>query len=130
MPVGWKPKRVHKVIAGKEGITIQGGRTMNNTKWNEIFRSFYYNNELIKDAPLIMWRTRDIETGCLSNWDGTWTHFGCEPRDWDKIEYLQIQLTPENKTYVMECLKRIHVPGTVENGVATVYGYRTDVDYI
>ena len=73
MPVGWKPKRVHKVIAGKEGITIKGGRTMNNTKWNEIFRAFYYD---------------------------------------------------------MECLKRIHVPGTVENGVATVYGYRTDVDYI
>ena len=98
MPVGWKPKRVHKVIAGKEGITIKGGRTMNNTKWNEIFRAFYYDNELIKDAPLISWRTKDTETGCLSNWDGTWTHFGCEPRDWDKIEYLQIQLTPENKT--------------------------------
>lgn len=75
-------------------------------------------------------RTKDTETGCLSNWDGTWTHFGCEPRDWDKIEYLQIQLTPENKTYVIECLKRIHVLGTVENGVDIVYGYRTDVDYI
>lgn len=55
---------------------------MNNTKWNEIFQAFY-NSE-----PVVMWRTRDIETGYLSNWDGCWSHFGCEPRDWDMIDYL------------------------------------------
>ncbi len=28
----------------------------------EIFRAFYYDNELIKDAPLIRWGTKDTET--------------------------------------------------------------------
>ncbi len=103
---------------------------MNDTKWNEIFRALYYDNELKENAPLIRWRTCDIESGFVSDWDGTWTHFGCEPREWDKIEYLQIRLTPENEKYVMDSLKRIHVPGTVEDGIVTIYGYRTDVDYI
>ena len=32
--------------------------------------------------------------------------------------------------YVIAVLKKIHVPGTVKDGIVTVYGYRTDVDYI
>ena len=103
---------------------------MNNTKWNEIFRAFYYDNELKSGSPIIMWRTKDIDTGYLSEWDGTWTHFGTEPRDWDKIDQLQICLTPENKEYVLKCLKQIHVPGIVEDDTVTIFGYRSDVDYI
>ena len=59
-----------------------------------------------------MWRTKDIRTGYISDWDGTWTHFGAEPREWDKIDQLQIRLTPENKECVMKSLKQIYVPGT------------------
>ena len=103
---------------------------MNNTKWNEIFKAFYYGNELKENSPLIRWRTKDAENGYLCSWEGTWTHFGCEPREWDRIDYLQIQLTPVNDSYVIESLKKIHVPGTIENGIVTIYGYRTDVDYI
>ena len=103
---------------------------MNNTKWREIFRAFYYGNELKINSPIIKWRTKDIENGYISNWDAAWTHFGCEPRDWDRIDYLQIQLTPENVSYVMASLKKIHVPGTVEDGIVTIYGYKTDADYI
>ena len=102
---------------------------MNNTKWNEIFRAFY-ENELKQDSSIIMWRTKDIDSGYLSDWDGTWTHFGADPREWDKIDFLQIRLTPENKDYVLKCLKQIHVPGVVEEDRITVFGYRTDVDYI
>ena len=102
---------------------------MNNTKWNEIFRAFY-DNELKQDSPIIMWRTKDIDSGYLSDWDGTWTHFGADPREWDKIGFLQIRLTPENKDYVLKCLKQIHVPGIAEEDRITVFGYRTDVDYI
>ena len=102
---------------------------MNNTKWNEIFRAFYYDNECQRGA-LVRWRTKDIESGYLSPWDGTWTHFGCEPRNWDCIDYLQILLTPENRDLVMETLKRIHVPGEVKDDIVTVYGYRMDVDYL
>ncbi len=58
---------------------------MNNTKWNEIFHAFY-DNEWSPEQPLISWRTKNIENGYLSNWDGAWTHFGCEPREWDKID--------------------------------------------
>ena len=103
---------------------------MNNTKWNEIFRAFYYDNELKENAPLIMWRTRDIENGFVSEWDGTWSHFGCEPREWNRIDYLQIRLTAENEKYVMDCLKKIHVPGDVKDGIATVFGHREHGEYI
>lgn len=103
---------------------------MNDTKWNEIFKAFYYENELKENAMLIIWRTKDTETGFVSEWDGTWSHFGCEPREWNKIDYLQIRLNADNEKYVIDSLKKIHVPGTVEDGIVTVYGYRTDVEYI
>lgn len=102
---------------------------MNNTKWNEIFKVFY-QNECDGNIPLVRWRTRDLETGFISKWDGTWTHFGCEPRNWEYIDYLQIELTEENREFVLQKLRRIHVPGTISNGIATIYGYRQDVDYI
>lgn len=35
----------------------------------EIFRAFYYDNELIKDAPLIRWGTKDTETGYRTDVD-------------------------------------------------------------
>ncbi len=102
---------------------------MNNTKWNEIFRAFYYDNECHKDSVLIRWRTKDIN-GYLCSWEGTWSHFGCEPRNWEDIDYLQIKLTFENKDYVLEKLRSIHVPGEIKDDIVTIYGYRTDVDYI
>lgn len=101
---------------------------MNNTKWNEIFINFY-KNECDKGV-LVQWRTKDIETGYICPWEGTWTHFGCEPREWEYIDYLQLRLTPENEKLVLKMLKEIHVPGVVDDGIVTVYGYRMDVDYI
>ena len=57
------------VAINRVAKTVKGGRTMNNTKWNEIFRAFYYDNELIKDAPLIRWGTKDTETGYRTDVD-------------------------------------------------------------
>lgn len=102
---------------------------MNDTKWNEIFTVFY-QNECDGNIPLVRWRTKDLETGFISNWDGSWTHFGCEPRNWKNIDYLQIELTEQNREFVLQELKRVHIPGTISNGVATIYGYRQDIDYI
>lgn len=102
---------------------------MNNTKWNEIFKAFYAL-ECDPDGPLIRWRTKDTENGYVSPWDGSWTHFGCEPREWDRIDQLQIELTGENTGLVLGVLRKIHVPGEVSDEVVTVYGYRTDVDYL
>lgn len=101
---------------------------MNNTKWSEIFKTFYKNE---CDAGVkIYWRTKDTETGYLSSWDATWSHFGCEPHEWKFIDYLQIQLTPENKEFVISTLKLIHVPGNIVDDIVTVYGYKNDVDYL
>ncbi len=34
---------------------------MNDTKWNEIFKAFYYENELKENSMLIIWRTKEID---------------------------------------------------------------------
>ena len=59
-----------------------------------------------------------------------WTHFGCEPRTWGKIDYLQKELTEYNRGFVVDTLRKIHVPGEANGDIATVYGYRQDGDYI
>lgn len=102
---------------------------MNNTKWNEIFQTFY-ENECHENSILVRWRTKDKESGYLSDWDGTWTHFGCDPRNWNQIDYLQIELTDINYDYVIRHIKEIHVPGTIDKQFVTIYGYKDDVDYI
>lgn len=102
---------------------------MNNTKWNEIFNAFY-KYECNSLPVIIRWRTKDNINGFLSKWDSTWTHFGCELRKWETIDYLQIELTNDNRNLVIEHLKRIHVPGVISDNVLTVYGYRQDVEYI
>lgn len=102
---------------------------MNNTKWNEIFKAFY-KYECSNESLIIRWRTKELLTGFLSEWDSTWTHFGCEPRKWENIEYLQIELTDENRDIVIRHLKSIHVPGIISDNTATVYGYRQNIDYI
>lgn len=104
---------------------------MNNTKWNEIFR--YFCNT-VPNGCIVRWRTKDIETGYITEWDASWSHFGCANADgsagWEKIEYLQIQLTPGNNDFVLDTLRRVHVPGEISDNIVTVYGYRTDVDYL
>ena len=102
---------------------------MNNTKWNEIFNAFY-ENECTQGAPVVRWRTKYIENGYISDWDGTWTHFGCEPREWDKIDYLQIELTKENSDFVLDALRKIHAPGEERDGIISIYGYKTDIEYL
>lgn len=105
---------------------------MNNTKWNEIFQAFYYGFECSEDERLsslrIQWTTRSTNGYVYS--DSTWTHFGCGMEDSKEIEWLKICLTPENRNDVLDALRRIHVPGEVSEHEVTIYGYRTDVDYI
>ena len=102
---------------------------MNNTKWNEIFKAFYMYE--CNNVPVIIrWRTKDYINGFLSEWESTWTHFGCEPREWETIDYLQIELNNDNRSLVIEQIKKIHVPGIISNNVLTIFGYRQNVDYI
>lgn len=105
---------------------------MNHTKWTEIFKAFYYDIECSEDPKLsgmlIHWTTGSTN-GFVYN-DSTWTHFGSNCMGTKDIEWLKIDLTPENRRIVLDILKRIHVPGEVLEDCVYVYGYRTDVDYI
>ena len=101
---------------------------MNNTKWAEIFKAFYYDVECSVDAVDVRWTTKSIGGDLYS--DNTWTHFGCSMETSKEIEWLKIELTPYNREIVLEILKKIHVPGEVFDDAVFVYGYRTDVDYI
>ena len=106
----------------------KGRFIMNDTKWKEIFEAFYYGIEC-SDAPVrIQWTTRSTAGHLYS--DSTWTHFGCTMESSKEIEWLKIELTPENRELVLEILRKIHVPGEVRADHAIVYGYRNDVDYI
>ncbi|MGN0517833.1 MAG: DUF6678 family protein [Acutalibacteraceae bacterium] len=98
---------------------------MNDTKWNEIFKAFYYGNHDFS----ISYRTKYINEE-VGYYVDDWEIFGSQFSWHKKLEWLEIELTEENKEFVIKELKRIHVPGTVSNGVATIYGYRQDVDYI
>lgn len=105
---------------------------MNDTKWREIFEAFCYGIEFSDDPDLhnlsVRWTTKT--TFGFVYTDATWTHFGCEPPDYKWIEWLSIELTPENRQIVLDILRKIHVPGEVFEDRVFVYGYRTDVDYI
>lgn len=103
---------------------------MNNTKWNKIFNAFYHNIECSNDPKIsgvtIQWTTKSTNGQVYT--DTTWTHF--YSNSYVDIEWLKIDLTPENRKTVIDILHQIHVPGEVTETEAIVYGYRTDVDYI
>ena len=100
---------------------------MNDTKWTEIFKAFYYGAELV-DGPAIPWTTKTLEGYVYS--ESTWTHFGIGTEHSKDIEWLRIELTPENRDFVQEALRKIHLPGEVKENCVIVYGHRMDVDYI
>lgn len=105
---------------------------MNNTKWKELFRAFYYGVECSDDptrsALCIHWTTRSIR-GILYD-DHTWTHFPCGSEHFQEIDWLRIDLTPENRQVVLDILKQLHLPGEVTPTTVTIYAHRFDVDYI
>jgi hypothetical protein len=97
---------------------------MNNTKWDEI--------RLAMDDyhGLIYWRTKDVETRHLCDWDPEWFHH-FRIGGYESIEWLEIRLDGENTSYVITKLKEIHVPGEIDGNVVRVYGYKDEfVDYI
>lgn len=91
---------------------------MNNTKWEEIRLAMYSLGDLHPK-----WRTRDIETGYVPEWDGEWFyHF----RDggYDCIEWVEIRVSSaEQDRAVLAALKAIHVPGERTEDGFRVFGY-------
>ena len=74
------------------------------------------------------WTTKSLDGDVYS--DNTWTHFGVGMEDSKEIDWLMIELTPENREFVLDALRKIHVPGEVLADCVMVYGHRMDVDYI
>ncbi|MCK6474280.1 MAG: hypothetical protein L6R28_21385 [Planctomycetes bacterium] len=91
---------------------------MNNTKWDELRLAMYSLGEL---RP--KWRTKDVETGFISSWDGDW-YYHFRNGGYESIEWAEIRvLSPEQETVVFNELIAIHVPGErTENGFR-VFGY-------
>ena len=81
---------------------------MNNTKWTEIFKAFYYDIESSEDPKLskidIHWTTKSTNGYIYS--DSTWTHFGTGSENSKDIEWLKIDLTLENRKIVLDILRR------------------------
>ena len=100
---------------------------MNQTKWNELFHAFYQNQCDSDCAVSVFYRTK-ARNGFISSWDNLWEHFGCEFENWKHLEWLQIELTDENRGFVTDTLKQIHVPGEIQRNFVFVYACRQDCD--
>lgn len=94
---------------------------MNNTRWEELRLGMYNLKDL---SPQL--RTRDLENGFISHWDGEWFyHF--KNGGYKTIEWVEIKVkTKEQEKAVMEIIKKINLPGErVDNGFR-IYGYITE----
>lgn len=102
---------------------------MNDTKWNELFRAFFENEISHGRSASVFYRTKDLN-GLVTAWSNEWELFGSEFPWWKELEWLQLRLTDENRQFVVDTLKRIHVPSEIQGDIAAVYGYRQDCAYI
>ena len=102
---------------------------MNNTKWNELFLAFYENDGKRGKSLAVFYRTKE-RNGYISAWSNEWELFGSQFPFWKDLEWLQIQLSGENRQFVLDALRRIHVPGEIQDNIVTVYGYRQDCAYL
>lgn len=91
------------------------------------FKAFYYGAEL-DGGYAVRWTTRSLDGAVYS--DNSWPHSGVTMESSWEIDWLKIDLPPENREIVLETFRIIHVPGEVLSCCVCVYGYRTDVDYI
>ena len=90
---------------------------INDTKWDEVRLAMHALN------PSPRWRTKNLQTEYVSNWDREWYYHFSEG-GYSNIEWLEIDCDPGSMlTSVEEALSAIHVPGKrIESGFR-VYGY-------
>ena len=91
---------------------------MSNTKWEELRLAMH------SIAPLTpRWRTRDVATGIVSQWDTDWFyHFRIG--GYDTIEWVEIEvISPEHRNTLCSLLAAIHVPGEETYSGYRVFGY-------
>jgi len=91
---------------------------MNNTKWDELRLAMHSLGDL---RP--RWRTKDLETGFIPEWDGDWFHH-FRNGGYESIEWVDIRVkSPEQDQAVFGVLKSIHVPGQRTEEGYRVFGY-------
>ena len=91
---------------------------MNNTKWDELRLPMY---SLVALRP--KWRTKDIETGFIPEWDGEWFHH-FRSGGYECIEWVEVKVTsPAQDDAVLQALRSIHVPGEKTEHGYRVFGY-------
>lgn len=99
---------------------------MNNTKWEEI-------RTVMNDCSInALWRTKDIKTSYISDWDGDWFyHF---KNNYKNIEWLEMKVKSlEETNQLISILRTINIPGQAKGNVIKVYGYvqnNNSVDYL
>lgn len=101
---------------------------MNNTKWDELRLAMYQLGAL---SP--RWRTKDRQTGYISEWDGEWFyHFRCG--GYDTIEWVELKIeSAPQRDSVREILRQVHVPGRETDAGFCVYGWvqaEKQVEYV
>jgi hypothetical protein len=107
------------LITGVPDMDTHGlAPVMNNTKWEELRLAMYSLGPLHPK-----WRTKDVETGYIPEWDGEWFyHF----RDggYESIEWVEIRITsPEQDQAVLCALRSIHVAGERTAEGYRIFGY-------
>ncbi len=90
---------------------------MNNTKWNELRLGMHE----LESSP--KWRTCDVETGYISNWDGDWFyHFRGD--GYEAILWVEILIeSSDQREEVFSELARIGLPGYENDSNFFVVGY-------
>jgi len=101
---------------------------MSNTKWDELRLAMYSLG-----GPHPKWRTKDMETGFIPEWDGEWFHH-FRLGGYETIEWAEIRVTSaEQEEAVLNSLKSVHVPGERTEHGYRVFGYAEPgkaIDYI
>ena len=101
---------------------------MNDTKWDELRLAMY---SLDSWSP--RWRTRDVESGYESAWDGEW-YYHFRGSGYATIEWVELEITSDEQCeVVLDRLRAIRVPGEVTGNGFRVYGYLPNdraVDYL
>lgn len=102
---------------------------MNNTKWDELCNTMH-------SLPFtIFWRTKDINTGYISDWDSDWFyHFKLENNKvtqdaYKSIEWVEIR-TDNGREQIIDVIRKIHLPGEIRDNSIIIYGYNTKNKYI
>jgi len=101
---------------------------MNDTKWDELRKAMHGLHTL---KP--RWRTQEVDTGYVSEWDGDWFYHFRNGR-YASIQWVEIAVeTDAQRAAVLAELIRINVPGEAIASGYRIVGHTAPghaVDYI